>query len=128
MSLGPYLRDLRNTRGLSLRDVETLAKEKQVAAELSSGYLSMLERGDVTKPSPRILFALASVYGEDYIKLMKIAGYIPENTNLEPHTPAQVAFKGASQLTKEQRIRVQHIIDLEIRDSLRSKKKREDKT
>jgi transcriptional regulator with XRE-family HTH domain len=100
-----------------------MAKAKKLGAELSSGYLSMLERGDVSKPSPRILFALASIYGEDYIKLMKMAGYIPENINLEPHTPAQIAFKGASQLTEEQRNRVQYIIDLEIRGSLRSKKK-----
>ena len=93
MSLGAYLLEVRNARGLSLRDVETIAKQKKLDAELSSGYISMLERGEVTRPSPRILFALASVFGEDYIKLMKMAGYIPENRDVEPHTPAQVAFK-----------------------------------
>ena len=127
MSLGSYLRDVRAARGLSLRDVEASAKEKKMAVELSSGYLSMLERGDVMNPSPRILFALASIYGEDYISLMKMAGYIPESVKLGEHTPAQVAFRGANQLTQEQRERIQHIIDLEVRDSLRPKgKKRKD--
>jgi transcriptional regulator with XRE-family HTH domain len=123
MSLGSYLREIRDSQGLTLREVEKLAKDNKVGAEISSGYLSMLERDEVKEPSPRILFALASIYGKDYIDLMKRAGYIPKDVKLAPHTPAQVAFRGANRLSKEQKERIQHIVDLELRDALRSKRK-----
>lgn len=124
MSLGSYLREIREGQKLTLREVERLAKDSKAGAEISSGYLSMLERDEVRAPSPRILFALASIYGKDYIDLMKRAGYIPTDINLTPHTPAQVAFRGANQLSEEQQKRIQHIVDLELRDALRSKRKR----
>jgi len=124
MSLGSYLKEMRESRHLSLRDVERLSKERKIGAELSSGYLSMLERGEVKDPSPRILFALANVYEVDYIDLMKKAGYIPEDAKLKT-PPARVAFRGAVQLTDEQKERVQQYIDLELRASLRSKGKRQ---
>ena len=53
MSLGAYLRKIREDRQLSLRDVERLAKEGSLGADVSSGYLSMLERDGVKGPSPR---------------------------------------------------------------------------
>lgn len=124
MSLGSYLREIREDQKLTLRAVERLAKDNKTGAEISSGYLSMLERDEVKEPSPRILFALASIYGQDYINLMKKAGYIPEDVNLTPHTPAQVAFRGASRLSDEQKKTIQHIVDLELRDALRSSRKR----
>ena len=96
MSLGPYLRETRDTRRLSLRAVERLAKEKKMGTELSSGYLSMLERNEVKEPSPRVLFALASIYEVDYIDLMKKAKYIPESTKLGNSSPAKVAFRGVA--------------------------------
>jgi transcriptional regulator with XRE-family HTH domain len=123
MSLGCYLREVREGQKLTLRDVERLAKGNKTGAELSSGYLSMLERDEVKEPSPRILFALASIYGTDYIDLMKRAGYIPNDIDLKPHTPAQVAFHGANRLSEEQQRRIQYIIDLELRDALRSRRK-----
>ena len=124
MSLGIYLKEIRSERQLSLRDVERLAKERQLGAELSSGYLSMLERDEVKEPSPRILFALASILEVDYIDLMKRAGYIPDATRVEGASAAKVAFRGASQLDEEQRRRVQRIIDFELSDRQRAKRKR----
>lgn len=124
MSLGSYLRGVREDQKLTLREVERLAKDNKAGAEISSGYLSMVERDEVKEPSPRILFTLASIYGEDYISLMKKAGYIPEDVHLSPHTPAQVAFRGASRLSDEQKETIQHIVDLELRGALRSSRKR----
>lgn len=126
MRVGSYLREVREGRKLTLRDVERLAKDNNTNAELSSGYLSMLERDEVKEPSPRILFALASIYGVDYIDLMKKAGYIPEEVDLAAHTPAQVAFRGANHLSKEQQKRIQHIVDLELNAALRDKRKPKD--
>lgn len=124
MSLGSYLKEVREERQLSLRDVERLAKEKQLGAELSSGYLSMLEQDKVKEPSPRILFALAKIYEVDYIHLMKLAGYMPDARTSSQ--TAKVAFRGAAQLSKEQRERIQRLIDFELSESQREKRKRKE--
>ena len=69
--LGDYLADLRTAKRLSLREIEE-ATDKAV----SNAYLSQLEHGKITKPSPNILHSLASVYGVPYETLMEKAGYI----------------------------------------------------
>jgi len=122
MTLGEYLRELRNKRQLSLRDVERLAKEIKVGAELSSGYLSMLERDEVKDPSPRILYSLSRIYETDFIKIMKTANYLPDKMGIGEHTP-RVAFRGASQLNQEQQERIQRLIDFEVNDSKKKKLK-----
>ena len=68
-SLGEYLRNLRVARKLSLRDVEE-------ASGVSNAYLSQLEQGKITKPSPHFLHKLAGCYVVPYEKLMEKAGYI----------------------------------------------------
>ena len=124
MLLGAYLRQVRDDRQLSLRDVERLAKEKSLGAELSSGYLSMLERNQVKEPAPRVLFTLASIYEVDYVDLMRRANYIPDDAALRSHSPANVAFRAASQLSEEQQKRVQRMIDFELSESQRGKQRR----
>ena len=125
MSLGSYLREVREGRQLSLRDVERLAKEKkELGVELSSGYLSMLEQDKVKEPSPRILFALAKIYEEDYIHYMKRAGYMPGVR--ASSEAAKVAFRGVAQLNIEQRKRIQRLIDFELSESKRGKPKRKE--
>ncbi|HXZ95153.1 MAG TPA: hypothetical protein VEG28_04485 [Dehalococcoidia bacterium] len=120
MTLGSLLKILRTERHLSLRDVERLAKEKQIGAELSSGYLSMLERDEIKDPSPRILFTLSSIYEVDYVELMKAAGYMPDVTKLNS---AKVTFRGAARLSKEQRQRIQRIIDFELSEAREDKRR-----
>lgn len=71
LSLGPYLKSLRLGLHLTLRDVEE-ATDKEV----SNAYLSQLENGKISKPSPHILYTLADVYGASYEGLMERAGYI----------------------------------------------------
>ena len=124
MSVGIYLRQIRNDRQLSLRDVQQLAKEQNLGAELSSGYLSMLERNEVKEPSPRILHTLATIYEIDYIDLMRMASYIPPEMDTRGTTPAAAAFRGASQLSKDQKERVQRMIDFELSESRRTKRRR----
>ena len=65
--LGPRLRELRGER--SLREV---AKQ----AGVNHGYLSQLERGEVTAPAPAILQRLAKGYGVPFPVLMNWAGYM----------------------------------------------------
>ena len=69
--LGDYLKSVRRSLNLSLRDVEE-ATDKEV----SNAYLSQLETGKISKPSPHILFALSMAYSVSYEMLMERAGYI----------------------------------------------------
>jgi len=72
--LGRYLKDIRNSRSLSLREVERLTGGK-----ISNGYLSQLENGDIARPSAVMLHRLAGAYGVDYALLMERAGFVTES-------------------------------------------------
>jgi transcriptional regulator with XRE-family HTH domain len=99
VSLGTYLRDIRKALGLSLRDVES-ATDKSV----SNGYLSQIESGDVERPSPNVLFHLASVYGVDYGDLLGRAGHrVPASTqsNIAPQTVAGVPLRALEELDEQ---------------------------
>ncbi|HSR50014.1 MAG TPA: helix-turn-helix transcriptional regulator [Acidobacteriota bacterium] len=69
MTLGAYLRSLRQAKGMTLRAVE---KESGV----SNAYLSQLENGKLKNPSPPILHKLSQVYSASYQVLMEKAGYL----------------------------------------------------
>lgn len=73
-SLGERLREARNRKGLSLRLVAS-------RAGINHGYLSQLERGEITQPSPAALHRLADAYEEPFPVLMRWAGYIHGDDN-----------------------------------------------
>jgi transcriptional regulator with XRE-family HTH domain len=68
-NLATLLRQTREQRGYSLRLVESETK-------VSNAYLSQLERGIITEPSPHVLHRLAVFYKIPYESLMEAAGYI----------------------------------------------------
>jgi HTH-type transcriptional regulator, competence development regulator len=70
-ALGAFIRKARQDVSMSLRDVEDATNR-----EVSNGYLSQLETGKITKPSPHVLHALSQALSVDYEKLMQRAGYI----------------------------------------------------
>jgi len=70
---GPYLRQLRKQRGLTLKQVEK-------AARVSNSFLSQVERGVRNPPRPDILNRLAAVYGVPVQDLLEAAGFITGNT------------------------------------------------
>jgi HTH-type transcriptional regulator, competence development regulator len=72
-ALGSYLKEVRKKNDLTLRDVEE-------TTDISNAYLSQLENGKVTKPSPHILHALATIYRVPYETLMERAGYVKTAT------------------------------------------------
>ena len=65
ITFGAYLALLRETTGLSLRQVEAATEN-----EVSNAYLSQLEKDKISKPSPNVLHALARVYNASYEELM----------------------------------------------------------
>jgi transcriptional regulator with XRE-family HTH domain len=70
-NLGLFIRKARLDRNMTLRDVE-----EATGKDVSNAYLSQLESGKITKPSPHILYALSSALGVTYESLMERAGYI----------------------------------------------------
>jgi transcriptional regulator with XRE-family HTH domain len=69
--LGQYLRKARQDVSMTLRDVEEATNK-----DVSNGYLSQLESGKISKPSPHVLHTLSTVLNVDYETLMQRAGYI----------------------------------------------------
>lgn len=67
-TLGKYLKDARELKGLSLRDVE-------YHTGISNAYLSQLEGDKIKRPSPVWLHKLSELYGVAYERLMNLAGY-----------------------------------------------------
>jgi len=71
--IGKFLKDVRESRGMSLRDVERVTDGK-----VSNGYLSQLENGGIAKPSAIMLHRLSAAYAVDYGTLMERAGFVSE--------------------------------------------------
>jgi HTH-type transcriptional regulator, competence development regulator len=70
-SLGQIVKKARTDLQMSQRDVEDATGK-----EISNAYLSQLESGKITKPSPHILYALSTALNVPYETLMERAGYI----------------------------------------------------
>ena len=96
--LGAYLKSLRAGAKLSLREVE-----EATGKEVSNAYLSQLEHGKISKPSPNILHSLAAVYHVQYEKLMEYAGYLSSSGNrLEGAKHGRAATFSIDNLTEEE--------------------------
>lgn len=66
--LGAYLKDIRNNKKISLREVEKLTS-------IGYAHLSMIENGK-RNVTPALLRNLATLYNVDYLDLYEKAGYI----------------------------------------------------
>jgi transcriptional regulator with XRE-family HTH domain len=71
-AFGPYLRELRRAAGLTLKQVESVAR-------VSNAYLSQIERGLRNPPHPDILKRLATVYEVPPADLLIKAGYLDDH-------------------------------------------------
>ena len=94
LELSLYLKELRFTQNLTLRDVE-----KATNNDVSNAYLSQLESGKVTKPSPYILECLSKVYKVPYEDMMAMAGYIHSSKTKK----SAVAFFNQHDLTVDEK-------------------------
>ena len=113
-SLGMLIRKARQDVSMTLRDVEEATNK-----EVSNGYLSQLESGKITKPSPHILYALSNVLSTDYETLMQRAGYIvPSATRPKSTKHGRAATFAIDNLSADEEAEL-----LEYLTFLRSKKK-----
>lgn len=66
--LGQLLATERKKRNMSLRDVER-------ETGLHNAHLSQIETGGIERPHPNVLWMLASLYGLDFRRLLRLAGH-----------------------------------------------------
>jgi HTH-type transcriptional regulator, competence development regulator len=86
-NFGTYLRRLRKTQGLTLKQVETQAK-------VSNAYISQIERGLRKPPHPDILKRLAKVYAVQHRDLLIAAGHLEEDSaELAKRREIEAAFE-----------------------------------
>ncbi len=112
--LGEVLRELRELKGYSLRQVEK-------RSGVSNAYLSQIESGKVSEPSPRFLHKLADVYEVPYTELMKLAGYLTSSQDSKDTTNnlLGIAMSTIDDLTADERAEVAKYIHF-----IRSKRRR----
>ena len=86
-AIGLYLKSLRDTRSLSLREIER-------KTGVSNAVLSQIESGQVKRPSPETLYKLAELYGVPYDELMARAGYpSPQKSAADSRSPQAVLIR-----------------------------------
>jgi transcriptional regulator with XRE-family HTH domain len=85
---------------MSLRQVEEATNK-----EVSNAYISQLENGRVTNPSPNILHTLSEIYEVDYLVLMQLAGYLPAvDTRSDDARHGRVATFAEHNLSKDEEV------------------------
>jgi transcriptional regulator with XRE-family HTH domain len=113
-NLGLFLRKARQDVKMSLRDVE-----EATGKEVSNAYLSQLESGKITKPSPHILYSLSTALGVAYDTLMERAGYImPATLRPQQEKHGRVATFAIDNLTTDEESQL-----LDYLNYIRSKRK-----
>lgn len=92
--LGQFLKNGRESKGLSLRAVEELNG-------ISNAYLSQIEGAKIQRPSPVDLHKLCSLYEIPYALAMEYAGYpLPEDVRTP--RPQQRFLARLGQTTSEE--------------------------
>jgi transcriptional regulator with XRE-family HTH domain len=86
--LGQHLREVRESRDWSLRDVAARAK-------INHGYLSQLERGDIAEPGPSMLHKVARGYDVSFSAVMEWSGFLePAGKELTSNQALALSYLG----------------------------------
>jgi transcriptional regulator with XRE-family HTH domain len=72
-TLGGLLKDARELRRLSLRELE-------IQSGISNAYLSQLENNKIKKPSANTLYKLSDIFNINFDDLMVLAGIVEKRT------------------------------------------------
>lgn len=87
LDFGSRLRTLREKRGKSLREIERVSS-------INSGYLSQLERGAVSQPTPSMIQRLSEAYDVPLAELMSWAGYSMPESKMTPTQARAMRYIG----------------------------------
>lgn len=113
-SIGQVLRTLRRLKAQTLRGVEG-------ATKISNAYLSQLENGMTTNPSPQVLHKLAEHYAVPYESLMEAAGYLnPSGGGKHERLGAVEAALMSLKLTPDEQVKVTEFVEF-LRSQRRKK-------
>lgn len=88
---GLYLRGLRNSKKMSIRQLA-------LYSGVSNAYLSHVENGKRSIPSPEILKKLSKPLGVEYVELMEKAGYLEEVKLLKGMLNKEIGVRAADPL------------------------------
>jgi transcriptional regulator with XRE-family HTH domain len=91
-SLAGTLREARQRRGLSLRDVER-------RTGIRNAHLSQLETGTIAKPEMALLWELAVLYELGFDVLVRLAGYGEVGVFAERRQRMTVALRALGELS-----------------------------
>jgi len=113
ITFGEFLRKLRESRGMSLRGVEAIAK-------ISNAYLSQVERGERGIPNIKVLRRLADAYGVTVEVLIQAAeageqrlDKMPESTTADARFVSR-GYEGLSPESKKALTEfLQHLVEKE---------------
>jgi len=101
-TLGSYLKAARKASGLTLRAVEAMTDNS-----VTNGYLSQIEGESIQRPSPNVLFHLASIYGLDYGDLLVRAGHrVPETAPSREPSANGLPLRALEGLTTEEQAEI----------------------
>jgi HTH-type transcriptional regulator, competence development regulator len=98
--LGDVLKKAREAKGLSLRQVEA-------QTEISNAHLSQIENHTIAKPEMAMLWELASLYGLEYERLLRLAGHSSsDETSGRQRQRMSVAMRAMGELTPKDQTEV----------------------
>ena len=106
--LGQLLADARRRRKLTLRAV-------QESVGVSNAYLSQLETGKVSSPSPIVLHKLSELYELSYTTVMQEAGYPSPQEFRETNSATRLAARVGHTTREEEDALVEYLMFLRSR-------------
>lgn len=112
-TIGPFLKSLREARGLSLREVEA-------KTGISNAFFSQIESGKVKRPSPVMLYKLAELFGISYEELMERAGHPVPSGAAPVKRSVETVFRRFGEISEKEEEEL-----LEYLTFLRSRSKKE---
>jgi len=95
---GAYIKAVRESLGLTLRDVE-----ERTDRVVKNGYLSQIEKGMINRPSPAILYQIAQVYQVSYQELLIRVGHRVPGEGDSSQPPLGLPLDLVGDLTDEER-------------------------
>lgn len=93
--LGAELARLRGDRGWSLREVER-------RTGIHNAHLSQVEKGQIERPDPALLWTLSTIYDVDFHALMKLAGHLEEASDAPRRSLVNAAMRALDLLPPDQ--------------------------